>query len=75
METKDLIIAIIGYLLAILFPVIGVIYGLVLYFLLGDNPDLKKHGKYIIIVGVVILVIGIIAVAVIGTTSFLLMPH
>lgn len=75
METKDMIIVIIGYLLAIFLEVIGIIYGLVLYFLLGDNPDLKKHGKYIIIVGIIFIIIEIIAVFVIGTTSYLLIPH
>lgn len=74
METKDTIIAVIGYILAILIPIIGIIYGLVVYFLLGDNPDLKKHGKYIIIVGIVIFIIGIIALGgILGTA--MLVPH
>ena len=74
METKDTIIAVIGYILAVLIPIIGIIYGLVVYFLLGDNPDLKTHGKYIIIVGIVIFVIGFIALGgILGTA--MLAPH
>ena len=60
------ILAIIGYILAILFPLIGVIYGLVLYFVKGDDEYIKKHAKYIIIVGVLMMVISIILVSVLG---------
>ena len=57
------ILAIIGYILAILFPLIGVIYGLILFFAKGDDEYVKKHAKYIIIVGVVMMIISIIVVA------------
>ena len=60
------ILAIIGYILAILLPLVGVIYGLVLYFVKGDDEYIKKHAKYIIIVGVLMMVISIILVSVLG---------
>lgn len=65
MESEK-ILAIIGYILAILLPLVGVIYGLVLYFVKGDDEYVKKHAKYIIIVGVVMMVISIILVSVLG---------
>lgn len=65
MESEK-ILAIIGYILAILLPLIGVIYGLVLYFVKGDDEYVKKHAKYIIIVGVVMIIISIILVSVLG---------
>ena len=62
----ETIIAIIGYILAIVFPLVGVIYGLILYFVKGDDEYLKKHAKYIIIVGVAMMIISIILMALFG---------
>nr|WP_294999123.1 DUF4870 domain-containing protein [uncultured Methanobrevibacter sp.] len=59
-ETKELIIAIIGYLLAIISPIIGIIAGIIIHFTQKENPFLNKHGKYIIIVAVAMWVITII---------------
>ena len=67
METEK-ILAIIGYILAILFPLIGVIYGLIFYFAKGDDEYVKKHAKYIIIVGVVMMLLSIIIVSVLGVS-------
>lgn len=67
---SDTILAIIGYILAILFPLIGVIYGLILYFAKGDNEYIKKHAKYIIIVGVIMMVISLIVTMVMGISLF-----
>ena len=61
-ETKELIIAIIGYILAIVSPLLGVIAGAIIYFTQKENPFLARHGKYIIIVAVIVWVIGIVAV-------------
>ena len=65
METET-ILAIAGYIIAIFFPLIGVIYGLMLYFTKGDDEYLKKHGKYIIIVGVVVMIISILLAMMMG---------
>ena len=61
-ETKELIIAIIGYNLALISPLLGVIAGAIIYFTQKENPFLSKHGKYIIIVAVAVWIIGIILV-------------
>ena len=63
---SETILAIIGYVLAVLFPLIGVIYGLALYFLKGDDEYLKKHAKYIIIVGVVMMILSIVLAMIFG---------
>lgn len=49
------IIAVVGYLLAVLLPVIGIIYGTILFFVKGDDEYIRNHAKYIIIIGAVFL--------------------
>ena len=44
---------IIGYILAILFPILGIIMGIYLI-TRKDSEDAKKHGKYVIIVAVIV---------------------
>lgn len=61
-ETKELIIAIIGYILAIVSPLLGIIAGAIIYFTQKENPFFNKHGKYIIIVAIAVWIIGIILV-------------
>ena len=53
-ETTDKIIVIVGYLLAILIPILGLIAGVILYFGKKEDPFYQKHTKYIIIVAVVV---------------------
>ena len=53
-ETTDKIIVIVGYLLAILIPILGLIAGVILYFVKKADPFYQKHAKYIIIVAVVV---------------------
>ncbi|WP_295114476.1 DUF4870 domain-containing protein [uncultured Methanobrevibacter sp.] len=66
MENEQ-IFAIVGYVLAILIPILGIILGLVLLFTKGDESEyLRKHSKYIIIVGVVMIVLSIILVMLFG---------
>ena len=53
-ETTDKIIVIVGYLLAILIPILGLIAGVILYFVKKEDPFYQKHAKYIIIVAIVV---------------------
>lgn len=62
------ILAIIGYILAVLIPFIGLIYGLILYFTKGDDEYLKKHAKYIIIVAVILWAFSLILMVVFDIT-------
>lgn len=61
-ETKELIIAAICYLIAVISPIIGIIAGAILYFTQKDNPFFAKHGKYIIIIAVLVWVISVILI-------------
>ena len=63
-ELMDKIIVAIGYILAILFPIIGIIVGAALYYLKKDDAFYLKHGKYIIFVGIAMIIINIILIAV-----------
>ena len=71
-ETVDsrTVLAILGYILAVFFPIVGLIYGLVLYFVKGDDEYIKKHAKYMIIIAVIMLIIDIIIVATFGLTFY-----
>lgn len=71
---SEKILVILGYILAVFFPLIGVIYGLILYFIKGETEFIKKHAKYIIIVGVIFIIINLILVTTMGI-SLLAMSH
>ena len=60
-ETMDKIIVIIGYLLAIFVPILGLIAGVILYFVKKEDPFYQKHAKYIIIVAIVVWALSAIA--------------
>ena len=59
-ETIDKIIVIIGYLLAIFIPILGLIAGIVLYFTKKEDPFYQKHAKYIMILAVVVWILNIL---------------
>lgn len=59
-ETIDKVIVIVGYLLALLSPILGVIAGVILYFVKKEDPFYQKHAKYIIIVAIVVWAISAI---------------
>lgn len=56
-ETKGLIIIIISYILAIVSPILGLIAGIIIYFTQKENPFLRKHGKFVMIVAILMWVI------------------
>lgn len=58
----NMIIPIIGYIVAILSPLLGVIYGAILFFFKKDVPLYRKHGRYIIYVAIAVFLIAIILV-------------
>ena len=59
-ETTDKIIVIVGYLLAIFIPLLGLIAGVILYFVKKEDPFYQKHAKYIIIVAIVAWILSYI---------------
>lgn len=58
-----IIIPIIGYIVALISPLLGLIYGAILFYYKKDVPLYRKHGRYIIYLAILIFVIGMIAVA------------
>lgn len=61
-ETTDKVIVIVGYLLAIFIPILGLIAGIVLYFVKKEDSFYQKHAKYIIIVSIVVWALSAIFV-------------
>ena len=59
-ETTDKIIVIVGYLLAIFIPLLGLIAGVILYFVKKEEKKKKKHAKYIIIVAIAVWILSYI---------------
>lgn len=58
-----IIIPIIGYIIALISPLLGLIYGAILFYYKKDVPLYRKHGRYIIFFAILVFVIGLIAVA------------
>ena len=58
-----IIIPIIGYIVALISPLLGLIYGDILFYYKKEVPLYRKHGRYIIYLAILIFVIGMIAVA------------
>ena len=59
-ETTDKIIVIVGYLLAIFITLLGLIAGVILYFVKKEDPFYQKHAKYIIIVAIAVWILSYI---------------
>ena len=57
-----MIIPIIGYIIAILSPILGLIYGSILFFYKKDVPLYRKHGRYIIYFAIAVFIISLIVV-------------
>ena len=55
-----IIIPIIGYIIALLSPLLGLIYGSVLFFVKKDVTLYRKHGRFIIYFAIVVFVISTI---------------
>lgn len=61
LSDKNYTIAIVvGYVMAILIPLIGLIIGI--YLLTRDSSRAKKHGKFVLIVTVVVWALSVISV-------------
>lgn len=60
MNTETLIV-LIGYLLAIFFSMIGLIYGIFLYFMKKEKEFYYEHSRNIIAVAVIFLILRLFA--------------
>ncbi len=52
------IVPFIGYVIAVLIPIIGLVYGTMLFYLKKDVPLYRNHGRYIIYCAIVVFVIS-----------------
>ena len=55
-----IIIPIIGYIIAVISPIIGLLYGAVLVFFKKDTALYQKHGRFIIYFAIVLFIIDLI---------------
>lgn len=61
MEKKGTIaIPIIGYVISLIIPIMGLVYGAVLVFFKKDTPLYQKHGRFIIYFAIVVFIISTI---------------
>lgn len=61
-----IIIPIIGYIISILSPLIGLIYGVALFYLKKDVAPYRKHGRFIIYFSIAVFIISRIIVYFMG---------
>ena len=65
-----IIIPIIGYIIALLSPLLGMVYGSILIFLKKDVPLYGKHGRFIIYFAIEVFIASLIVSYAIG-----IIPH
>lgn len=61
-----LIIPIIGYIIALISPILGLVYGSILFFFKKEVPLYRKHGRFIIYFAIAAFIIYVIIVAIMG---------
>ena len=61
MENKGtIVIPIIGYIIAVISPIIGLVYGAALVFFKKDTLLYQKHGRFIIYLAIILFIIDVI---------------
>ena len=61
MENEGTIaIPIIGYVIAVISPIIGLLYGAALVFFKKETPLYQKHGRFIIYFAIILFIIDVI---------------
>jgi hypothetical protein len=61
-----IIIPIIGYIIGLVSPILGLLYGSVLFFFKKDVPLYRKHGRFIIYFSIAVFIASLIVVYLIG---------
>lgn len=61
-----IIIPIIGYVIAFLSPILGLIYGAILFFYKKDVPLYRKHGRFIIFFAVAMFIVSLVVALAMG---------
>lgn len=72
-EEGSMAVVVIGYLLALFITPLGLIMGAALYFLKKDEvPLYAKHGKFIMILSLIFIILEILLFFVLGISIFAL---
>ncbi len=56
----NIAIPIIGYIIALIIPIVGLVYGAAIFYFKKDVPLYRKHGRYIIYFAIVVFVVSFI---------------
>lgn len=56
----NIIIPAIGYIIAVISPLIGLVYGAILVFFKKDTPLYQKHGRFIIFFAIIVFIVSFI---------------
>ncbi len=62
----NMIIPIIGYVIALLSPILGLIYGSILFFFKKDVELYRKHGRFIIYFAIAVFIASLIVAFAMG---------
>ncbi|WP_432644540.1 DUF4870 domain-containing protein [Methanobrevibacter sp.] len=57
---NEMIVSVIGYIVALILPIAGLVYGAILFYFKKDNPTYRKQGKLIIYFSILIFVVTLI---------------
>lgn len=60
------IIAYLGYVVALLSPILGLVYGAILFFFKKEVPLYRKHGRYIIYFAIAVFIVSAIIMFAMG---------
>jgi hypothetical protein len=60
------IIAYLGYVVALLSPILGLVYGAILFFFKKEVPLYRKHGRYIIYFAIAVFIVSAIIIFAMG---------
>ncbi|MEE1134354.1 MAG: hypothetical protein UHW60_06250 [Methanobrevibacter sp.] len=65
-----IIVPIIGYIISLFYPIIGLLFGAALVFFKKDTPLYQKHGRFIIFFSIIVFVIRTILLLVFPNIIF-----
>ncbi|WP_458455826.1 hypothetical protein [Methanobrevibacter sp.] len=66
----NIIIPVIGYVVALLSPILGLIYGSILFFMKKDVELYRKHGRFIIYFSIAVFIAGLIVALSMGWLKY-----
>ena len=65
-DEGTIIIPIIGYIIALLSPILGLVCGAILFYYKKDVPLYRKHGRFIIYFAIAVFIIDVIIMLAMG---------